>query len=69
MNPIARQKTNNYLYGAFVFLINFLIPLYANTGIIHVGHPIFEIEQQQRHAHSPLLWLHSLQVMSFAPGF
>ena len=53
----------------FVFLINFLIPLYANTGIIHVGHPIFDMEQQQRHSHSPLAWLHSLQDIFFTLRF
>ena len=41
-------------YFVLDFLIIFLIPLYTNTGIMHVGHPILDIEQQHKHSHSPL---------------
>jgi hypothetical protein len=37
----------------FVFLINFLIPLYTKTGTMQVGQPILPSEQQHKQSHSP----------------
>ncbi len=45
----------------FIFLNNFFICLYPNTGKIHEGHPISEMEQQHKQVHFPFSCLQSGQ--------